>query len=46
MRNDAGMPMTNGVGANRSCSAQLMQVGKRGITKMNDEYNYFAVIRR
>lgn len=32
MRNDAGMPITNGVGAKSSCSAQLMQVGSSGIT--------------
>lgn len=38
MRNDAGIPMTKGVGANRSCSAQLMQVGKRGMTRL--EYKY------
>lgn len=32
MRNDAGMPITNGVGASKSCSAQLMHVGNNGIT--------------
>lgn len=31
-RNEAGMPITNGVGASRSCSAQLMQVGNNGMT--------------
>lgn len=32
IRNDAGIPMTYGVGASNNCSAQLMHVGSSGIT--------------
>lgn len=31
-KNVAGHPITNGVGANNNCSAQLIQVGNKGIT--------------
>lgn len=32
IRKVAGIPMTNGVGANNNCSAQLIHVGSNGIT--------------
>lgn len=32
MRNDAGIPITYGVGASNNCSAQLIHVGRSGIT--------------
>lgn len=32
IKNDDGIPMTKGVGANNSCSAQLIHVGNNGIT--------------
>jgi hypothetical protein len=31
-KNVAGHPITNGVGANNNCSAQLIQVGSKGMT--------------
>lgn len=32
IKNEAGMPITNGVGASKSCSAQPIHVGNKGIT--------------
>lgn len=32
IRNDDGIPMTNGVGANNNCSAQIIHVGNNGMT--------------
>lgn len=44
IRNDAGIPMTKGVGANKSCSAQLIQVGKSGMTKIKNNNDYLGIM--
>lgn len=45
IKNEAGIPMTNGVGASNNCSAQLMHVGSNGIAGNMYSSGYIIVTK-